>query len=540
MGWSLNNWGSSRVEAASEFLRTGVVGTSFGGTGCFGSNQCAVGYACIGGRCVKTDEAGGGSGGSYSGSSNGAGGYYPGGSCGSGTDGSVSGDGSIGTGSCATSSSSSGGPVGCTVPTCGEGSNGYGGFDSDCCGTRCCRYQAGVGGVPTVNCYCGNCPGFTGDPCSSDADCASGVCINGRCADPKRCVSFCYEYYEANGDFAAGCSSDDVCDECTECGGSSSSGDYCTQKADAPPCHCDPGSVGDCDLCADDGSVIPGVCLECATISNYDCNCGVSLNVTVCQPQGTSGLSIVNKAQDAAKAACKEECSQSTSEPDKCAPSIATKTVCAPGTCGDPGSGLPANEDGKNNVWTGCIEANGEACVLYTEEDYSDLPDECKGCDCNCHNDCPSCQLCGADGTCYPDPACEGDHQTTWAIDIPGYSVCTIAADCGVANCTEVPPVTQQKGTTACGQLPHTLQTVQSCFYVLGTGIVNGNCPYVSTSPSQGFEVQVARYEVVDGNGRVILRFDGNNPVGWGGGAHPDTTEPGCQVPYIVETIKCS
>lgn len=210
MGWSLNNWGSSRVEAASKFLRTGVVGTSFGGTGCFGSNQCAVGYACIGGRCVKTDEAGGGSGGSYSGSSNGAGGYYPGGSCGSGTDGGVSGDGSIGTGSCATSSSSSGGPVGCTVPTCGEGSNGYGGFDSDCCGTRCCRYQAGAGGVSTVNCYCGNCPGFTGARCSSDADCASGVCINGRCANPKRCVSFCYEYYEANGTYAAGCGSDDI------------------------------------------------------------------------------------------------------------------------------------------------------------------------------------------------------------------------------------------------------------------------------------------------------------------------------------------
>ncbi len=417
MSWSLDNWGAARVEAADRFLSTGVVGTSFGGTGCFGSNTCAVGYACIGGRCVKTEGAGGGTGGSYGGSS-GGGGYYAGGSCGSGPDSYVPGGGPIGGGSCATSSGGGGGPVGCTVPTCGDSNSGYGGFDSDCCGDRCCRYQAGVGGYPTVNCYCGNCPGLTGARCSSDTDCLSGVCINGRCADLKKCVSFCYEYYEANGSLAAGCHSDDVCDECTECGGTSAGGDYCTQKADAPPCHCDPDSVGDCDLCANDGSVIPGVCLECAEVVNKPCSCGLVASAKVCVEQGSSGLSAVNLAQDAAAKTCTEACSGPTSPPDPCCsgptsppdpctPVVRSQTRCTEGAnCNNGGPALPANEDGRENVWTGCIDNGTEACVLYNELDYRDLPDECKGCDCNCHNDCPDCQLCGADCKCYNDPAC--------------------------------------------------------------------------------------------------------------------------------------
>ena len=40
----------------------------------------------------------------------------------------------------------------------------------------------------------------------------------------------------------------------------------------------------------------------------------------------------------------------------------------------------------------------------FNEETCSCDPSE--ACDCNCHDDCPECELCGADGKCYPDPAC--------------------------------------------------------------------------------------------------------------------------------------
>jgi hypothetical protein len=418
MSWSLNKWGAARVEAAEKFLSTGVVGTSFGGSGCFGSNQCAVGYACIGGRCVRTDGAGGGTGGSYGGGSSG-GGYYTGGSCGSGPDSYVPGGNGSGTGSCATSSGGGGGPVGCTIPTCGEGTFGYGGDDSDCCGTRCCRYQAGVGGYPTVNCYCGNCPGITGQRCISGADCLSGICINGRCADPKPCNAFCAEYHEANGGHAAGCSDKDLCDECTQCSGVAENGsNYCEEKADAPPCHCNPDAVGECDLCANDGSVVPGVCMTCCEVANYDCGCGVAVTAKVCRDRDASGRSECNLAQDAAAAECAKQCANNN-EPDPCAPKIKGLFQCVEGAnCDNGGPDLPPNENGKKNVWTGCIDNGTKACVLYNEEDYNDLPAECEGCDCNCHNDCPACELCNAEGKCVKDtssPECQEPKFTVRA-----------------------------------------------------------------------------------------------------------------------------
>ena len=502
MSWSFNNWGGARLQAADEFLNTGVVGTSLGGTACFGSNTCAEGYACVQGRCVKLTEggSGGGTGGSYPGGYGGGGGSYPSGPCGDSPDG---GGNSPGSGGCATASGGGGGPIGCTKPTCGEGTKGYGGDDTDCCGERCCRYQAGAGGNLTVNCYCGKCPGFTGQKCDSGAGCLSGVCINGYCADAKPCNKFCAEYYDTNGSHAAGCSDSDLCDECTACTGQNTGGSaYCEEKADAPPCHCNPESVGECDLCANDGSVVSGVCLECATIQNYDCGCGVAVTVKSCQPKGTSGLSITNQAQQAAKEACARLCG-GAANPDPCAPIVTGKSVCSTGTCGDPGSGVPANGSGKNNVWTGCIQNGTEACVLYNEEDYSNLPSQCEECDCNCNNDCPPCQLCGADGKCYDNPSCDtASPCDTQAQECPDETCCPANQACYngayvtqdpaylcCASPNQVADMHQFKlATNGCGQIatyttrgPGILERSTSCITCNGQ---QGPC--CSTNPGPG------------------------------------------------------
>lgn len=423
MGWSLDSWGgaNTRVAQASQFLSTGIVGTAFGGTGCTSSSQCASGYKCSGGRCVQATTSGG-SGGSGGVGNNTGGSYVP---CDGGPDGAPSGGGP-GSGGCSSPTPiGGGGGGGCTTSTCGQGSSGYG-QDSDCCGDRCCRYFAT--GIPfepiNVNCYCGNCPGTNGSRCGDGyPPCGPGLaCINGYCTEVKPCNKFCSEYYEANGEDAAGCSQDYRCDECTECTGEfgNGGGNYCDSKANLP-CHCNGADLAECDICNSDGSVSPGVCLECCTIQNYDCGCGVAVTARVCRDRDASGPSQCNLAQDAAAQKCAEECG-GPGKLHPCAGICEGRIQNGTGPCPDPNDPIDC-PDGSNCNWTGCIEANGNHSILYNQCDMTNVPEECKACDCNCHNDCPPCQLCGADGTCYQDPSPE--------------CACGGAPKCGNACCQE-------------------------------------------------------------------------------------------------------
>lgn len=409
MSWSLDTWGSNarlsqdtRLSQAAQFLSTGIVGTAFGGTGCTSSSQCASGYKCSGGRCVQVTTSGG-SGGSAGIGNNTGGSYVP---CDGGPDGTPSG-GSPGGGGCSSPTPiGGGGGGGCTTSTCGQGSFGYG-EDSDCCGVRCCRYFAtGLPSDPVnVNCYCGNCPGTDGSRCGDGyPPCGPGlVCINGYCTRPKPCSKWCTEYYEANGELGPGCRRDWLCDECTECTGQfDGGGNYCESKASLP-CHCNGAELEECDICNSDGSISPGVCLECCNIQNYPCSCGVFVSVQVCRDRDASGLSQCNLAQIEAKKTCLEECA---STPDPCAPSCEPKRETSPGPCPENPT-APAAQDGFSNTWTGCIDAgDGNHVTLYNECDYSNLPEGCKECDCNCHNDCAICELCTEEGKCVSDPAC--------------------------------------------------------------------------------------------------------------------------------------
>ena len=368
MSWDLDNWGSNnvtgadRVNAAYNFLETGVYTAplwSGSGTNCTDSSQCASGFKCSGGQCVQVTTGGAaggsggqvGSGGGFGGSGgcdgggDSAGGGAPGGGGGSSFPGSgPTGGGGSGcsgpTGSTPTfpgfdfgfgigsggGGGGNGGGGGCQTATCGDG-GGAGGIDGNfgggygggyapegaCCGQRCCRFFAtGISSDPVnVNCYCGDCPPIYGGEGAACGDglpaCGYGyACIDGYCREVKPCNKFCAEYYEANGEDAAGCNSDDRCDECTACNGDGNGFSYCKLR-DSAPCWCPGAEGGRCDICSPSGTLIPGVCLECASIQNYECGCGF-INIQVCQPEGTSGLSIVNKAQIAAARECIKLC----------------------------------------------------------------------------------------------------------------------------------------------------------------------------------------------------------------------------------------
>lgn len=380
MSW--DNWGfggrTSRAQAAQDFLNNGTVNTIFGGSGCRSSQDCASGFACVGGKCVQKSSQESPDGGSTCGEGTGGGGCNV-----TVTQGMTEQDaanrgfswsGGVGT------KSFQWVPIyaadGCTVTGCSLSSCGGGNDNEPDCpvGQRSCRYDA----YGTVNCFCGP-------------------------PEPQGCSRFCTNYYKSVGEIAPGCD-DLTCDECEYC-------DYifvsatgeCKPLGGGAPCHCDPGSVPACYKCNKNGVVVEdfGNCFECVTINNFDCGCDISLSKTCCQPYGTPGLTLMNKCQIELAEQCAEECPPGATDP--CAGDCITKTICQPGSC----PAVPPNEPGKRNTQTGCIEAGGEGCTLYTECNMTNVPDYCEESDCNCHNDCPNCELCGADGKCYPDPSCD-------------------------------------------------------------------------------------------------------------------------------------
>ncbi|WGL30749.1 hypothetical protein SCRES3_gp92 [Synechococcus phage S-CRES3] len=389
MSW-WSNWGSSSSEAqqaaASNFLATGNIGTPIGGTQCRGSAECASGYACSGGRCVPINGQT-----SSDGTLSGCGGEG-GGPCDSLTGNNVgvkaSGDSGFVYGDVVkTVNGVSTGyqwePVyaadGCTIAGCKLGACGTENA-SDCPGGRYCRYDQNG----NVNCSCGEPPART-------------------------CTVFCDSYQASFGDSAAGCS-DKGCDECTTCDGNYFSSTYntCTPINGSTPCQCEPEKIPACFACNENGTLVPddSNCSQCFTTS-LDCGCGVTIERTCCYPleELKNGLDGYSRCRDEIGVRCEEECS-SPDRPayvDPCEGDCTPQTQSGSGTCPDSPDGL---EDGHRATVTGCIEAGGNYTLLYNDCDMANVPEECGFCDCNCDNDCPSCQLCGADGTCYPDPSC--------------------------------------------------------------------------------------------------------------------------------------
>lgn len=312
------------------------------------------------------------------------------------------------------------GPDGCRTNTCGDGDP-----NADCCGTRCCRFEAagGFGGV-VVNCWCGECPGIKGQKCGKDAlgndiVCPQGQICNGEnCQEPDWCVKFCDTYYKTNGEHSPACHQDNVCNECQECTGEIDNEygikrEYCKNLSNKP-CHCS--SPDGCNVCKNDGSTESAPCRKCCSVG-LTC-CGTTYQTTSCVDENST-LSACQVAREEVNKICAQKCgtfTQPPSDPDPgtigCNGVCYSTSLCYPS--GNPEDGPPPPPAGTRIATNyGYIknDETGEICWLLELCDMRNVADDCKTCDCNCHNDCAHCQLCGADGKCYPDPSCELDDN---------------------------------------------------------------------------------------------------------------------------------
>jgi hypothetical protein len=99
-------------------------------------------------------------------------------------------------------------------------------------------------------------------------------------------------------------------------------------------------------------------------------------------------------------AQCAQEC---PNEPDPCAPT-GSFSFCEDGMptiecnlgprmlCPNPeGFVCPQGKTCEN---AGYLQVNGQTCWFFNTWVTEDIPSECEQCDCNCHDDCKSCELC--------------------------------------------------------------------------------------------------------------------------------------------------
>lgn len=420
--------------------------------GCTSSSQCPSGYGCVNGVCVYLAPQQGPWGGSS------------------------------GAGECdqdqPDSPCNQGGSDGCqSTPTCGDGAALPG---SDCCGTRCCRFGSASSVNPGVSCFCGECPELPG------------------------CNDFCASYLAANGEASAGCTEGEngnSCDSCTFCDGG-----VCVPLPDAP-CYCGDGSSGGCgptQACNSD-STSPNFgecedsddCQSCVTISLIACPCGKIIpGFRICDKCGTNINQLKAKAQAEQKKRCNAACSPTGDEDDddKCVPTSGevVNYCCYEGQgCSE----IPACPAGTTEI--GIVESGGYGCRQC--QVHGTLPEGCKECDCNCHDDCRDCEFCNSSGVCEQDPGCNGcDGTTTWSLAAKEYCrqlyVCASTGQNGV-NCEEVVTPVEcytapaRSKTSASGPLPHRVVPDHINQFDLDCA----NCD------SNGY--RLARWRILDANG---------------------------------------
>ena len=123
---------------------------------------------------------------------------------------------------------------------------------------------------------------------------------------------------------------------------------------------------------------------------------------------------------------------------------------------------------------------------------------------------------------------------------MPSYEVWGFegAGGCGTGGVSYVQAQTSTH-TSGCGPLPHTLEQIDVCDYFVPTITNEDGCPQKVTSEAEGFFQVIPTWNIIDGDGNNIGTIQGTGPVGWAGGAHPQTTEAGCVSPYIDSVQKC-
>lgn len=290
--------------------------------GCISSSQCASGFGCVGGKCVKIGITGG--------------------------HGSP-----ISAGNCPTTPNDcNSGSYACqSSPTCGKGS-----WVLECCGGKKTYVFK---------------PGYERR-------------VEGECVEDKNCHYYCSSRYALFGPpdtdpdgLIDHCEGKTVCEnaDCEECDLFSG---ICEPKFSDRPCWCDGGeSCGNCEACitnpADSnfGSCAPtddslNRCRQCVTLESYKC-CGQDVGpLKVCSEPGFGGTT--NDLRDKLKRQAKAKCSKLCTDCEQ----KSYRTYCSDTT------GLPGNDlncpDGQICKQTGSLSIAGTDCVSVEERDVSNCP----------------------------------------------------------------------------------------------------------------------------------------------------------------------
>lgn len=369
---------------------------------CNGSTDCASGYNCVNGVCIRKDDAAFG----FDGVSN------PPPSTNSGSGSSSCNDGEKDCEDCGVGKATCGGQsCGITKP-------------SDCCGGTMytCGHDAVTGD-------------FLGELKIGNKACPQ--CS--PCQDPDReCTDICDSYRKANGVTSPAASCKNVDGSARDCGACEKCFALKCKPWDSAPCWCAPNGqeCPDCEVCnRDENSPTygqceqkTGECQDCTTCT-VTCSCGRQVNCHGCWEHYRNGL--------AAPAQCRAECYQKycvdreplthTGQP-ACPPQ---QDVCK----SDPGNecelecycttyDTPCGE-GPNPAppgWrrmhefsgyvTTCVDGEAvspDSKVIWIDKlcRYDTENEDCEKCDCLCSNDCPDCYYCGPNGECVYDEDCD-------------------------------------------------------------------------------------------------------------------------------------
>ncbi|MDI1483685.1 MopE-related protein [Polyangium sp. y55x31] len=398
--------------------------------------------------------------------------------------------------------------------------------NTDCSGTcRACNVPNSVGTCanvplnqdPANECNPGACDGLgacqiiTGNPCSSNAQCSTGFCVDGVCCN-SACTGTCQACSSAlkgggnNGECGPIAAATDPQNECVQepaatCGntGFCSGQGTCSLYANGTTC-----AVASCsgqstkanpDTCNGVGQCIDGGTQSCnayacnggncnlTCTSDTDCATGNFCKGMACEPKKANGL-MCSSANECTSGNCVDGVCCSSACTDECKSCALPSSL---GVCANIPSGMPDTQPACSGIQVcngsgKCVDANGQPCATNAEC-FSTFCVDGFCCNTACTGLCSACSAAkssGANGTCSPiTSGLDPDNECSGAAACNGMGACGLLGDgsaCSMGNeCQSGFCVDNVCCNSACGG------TCKACSAAKTNG-VNGVCANVATN----------------------------------------------------------
>lgn len=306
------------------------------------------------------------------------------------------------------------------------------GNDAECCGGKCSPDGTGGGKCTPLN---GGGPATSGNPCTTNTQCASNFCNNGICQNP----SFCAQLTDV-------CSSNVDC-----CSGS------CTKASGATLGTCTDTTAPGVPGCSPTGTVCSGAMVDGGVADGGLPPCGGSCCSRSCAPYAATGVSICQPPSGCHPTGevCRNDsdCCGWSGSPDPkkgfvtCSKSSSTQEFgrCDNGgACREPGS-ICKPADYSCNAENSCCDPIGEApnfCQSHPENccrrDALGIP-RCLIKPQDCSAPVPQGTTCATSADCCGAP-CVGNKCGAANSCVPTGGECTSNADCCPGTPCVAPP----------------------------------------------------------------------------------------------------